>query len=99
MFFLHLYSYPIILIITTLEKGVYYIKESQPFVAGSLLFSYCSGFNQEPVPLILLLRFFSIDYCIVLFVYNLSAVYNRDALVVVVDTLSAKIIDYTFISC
>ena len=53
MFFLHLYSYPIILIITTLEKGVYYIKESQPFVAGSLLFSYCSGFNQEPVPLIL----------------------------------------------
>lgn len=53
MFFLHLYSYPIILIIITLEKGVYYIKESQPFVAGSLLFSYCSGFNQEPVPLIL----------------------------------------------
>ena len=53
MFFLHLYSYPIILIIITLGKGVYYIKESQPFVAGSLLFSYCSGFNQEPVPLIL----------------------------------------------
>ena len=51
MFFLPLYSYPIILIITTLEKGVYYIKESQPFVAGSLLFSHCSGFNQEPVPL------------------------------------------------